>query len=201
MYRTISISVRLVVLSSVRYVIDQIYKQRVSMAAPLSQDPSRPGKGPSSRPNPPGAGAFLTTPSTTTDTGCASLLLTAGSAQSGSGLSSARADTYPASSRFLRHSGLGGITNRRLLLTAPKVPVRILTSGGQNQHQPMRADPPGLHAGSDNSYSAIRGSADSPHFNTRYTGWCGTVGGRDHHPPRYWARYGDHEWVCSIRAA
>ena len=34
-----------------------------------------------------------------------------------------------------------------------------------------------------------------------YTGWCGTVGGRDHHPPRYWARYGDHEWVCSIRAA
>ena len=68
MYRTISISVRLVVLSSVWYVTDQIYTQRVSMAAPPSKDPSRLGKGPSSHPNPPGAGAFLMTPSTTTDT-------------------------------------------------------------------------------------------------------------------------------------
>ena len=134
------------------------------MAAPPSKDPSRPGKGPSSRPNPSGAGAFLTTPSTTTDTGCASSLLTAGSAQSGGVLSSARANTYPASGRFLQHSGLGGIINRRLLLTAPKVPVRILTSGGQNQPQPLRADPPGLHAGPGISLSTIRGSSDSLDF-------------------------------------
>ena len=169
MYRTISISVRLVVLSSVRYVIDQIYTQRVSMAAPPSKDPSRLGKGPSSHPNPSGAGAFLTTPSTTTDTGYASSLLTAGSAQSGGGLSSARANIYPASSRYLWHSGLGDITNRGSLLTAPEVPVRILMSGGQNPHQPMRADPPGLHAGSDISLSTIRGSPDYPHFNAHGT--------------------------------
>ena len=134
------------------------------MAAPPSKDPSRLGKGPSSHPNPPGAGAFLTTPSTTTDTGYASSLLMAGSAQSGGGLSSARANIYPASSRYLRHSGLGDIINRGSLLTAPKVPVRILTSGGQNQYQPIRADPPGLHAGSDISLSTMGVSSDYPHF-------------------------------------
>ena len=164
MYRTISISVRLVVLSSVWYVIDQIYTQRESMAAPPSKDPSRLGKGPSSRPNPPGAGAFLMTPSTATDTGCASSLLMAGSAQSDGVLSSARANIYPARSRYLWHSGLGDIINRGSLLTAPKVPARILMSGGQNQYQPMRADPLGLHAGSDIPLSTKGGSSDYPHF-------------------------------------
>ena len=77
----------------------------------------------------------------TTDTGCASSLLMAGSAQSDGVLSSARANIYPARSRYLWHSGLGDITNRGSLLTAPEVPVRILMSGGQNPHQPMRADP------------------------------------------------------------
>ena len=174
MYRTISISVRLVVLSSVWYVIDQIYTQRESMAAPPSKDPSRLGKGPSSHPNPPGAGAFLMTPSTTTDTGCASSLLMAGSAQSDGVLSSARANIYPARSRYLWHSGLGDIINRGSLLTAPKVPARILTSGGQNQYQLMRADPLGLHAGSDIHLSTKGGSSDYPHFSAH----CVKCGGR-----------------------
>jgi hypothetical protein len=43
----------------------------------------------------------------------------------------------------------------------------------------------------------------SPYFqpSASNTGWCVKVGGRDHHRPRYWVRYGDHEWVCPIRAA
>ena len=106
------------------------------MAAPPSKDPSRLGKGPSSRPNPSGAGAFLTTPSTTTDTGYASSLLTAGSAQSGSGLSSARADIYPASSRFLRHSGLGGIINQRFFLQRPRFPPGYLRPAGRPNINP-----------------------------------------------------------------
>ena len=165
---TISISVRLVVLSSVWYVIDLfVYiAKRVSKAAPPFKDPSRPGnKGFSSHRNLPGAGAFIRTPSTTTDsTDCGPLLLTAGSAQSCGVLSSARADAYPASGCFLQRPGLGSINHQGLLLTAPEVPVRILTSDGQNRMQPLRADPAGLHAGPDTSISTISGSPDSRGF-------------------------------------
>ena len=124
------------------------------MAAPPHQDLPRLGKGPSSQPIPPGAGACITTPSTATDTaGCASSLLTAGSAQPCGALSSARANAHPARGCFLQRPGLESINKRGLLLTAPEDHVRILTSDVKGQIPTLRADPAGLHAGAESAVS------------------------------------------------
>ena len=204
MYRTISISVRLVVLSSVWYVIDLfVYiAKRVSKAAPPFKDPSRPGnKGFSSHRNLPGAGAFIRTPSTTTDsTDCGPLLLTAGSAQSCGVLSSARADAYPASGCFLQRPGLESINNQGLLLTAPKDHVRVLTPNVKSPMPILRADPAGLHAGAEPAVSTARGSSGPRHFMVTEAGFgtpANSLPSTDAGMPNYTDRYRSLPPTCA----
>jgi hypothetical protein len=88
-------------------------------------------------------------------------------------------------------------------------------SGGQNQYQPMRADPLGLHAGSDIPLSTKGGSSDYPHFMVTEAGFgtsakssrlanAGTlyVANRNHNKPQQHsaAATADHKCFSMQRA-
>jgi hypothetical protein len=171
------------------------------MAASPHQDLPRLGKGPSSQPIPPGAGAFLTTPSTATDTaGCASSLLTAGSAQPCGAPSSARANTHPARGRFLQRPGLESINNQGLLLTAPKDHVRVLTPNVKSPMPILRADPAGLHAGAEPAVSTARGSSGPRHFMVTEAGFgtpANSLPSTDAGMPNYTDRYRSLPPTCA----
>jgi hypothetical protein len=130
--RTISISVRLVVLSSVRYVIDLYIPKAMSMAAPPQYGTLRPWRGRLTMPIPPGTGAFVVTPSTYSEAVWTSSPVVAGSVQSGNTSAlTASAKVTQSSGRSLQHPGLGSLPPRnRSPVVASVTPVGCHTVEG-----------------------------------------------------------------------
>ena len=166
MYSTISISVRLVVLSSVWYVTrSNLYAKRESMAAPPSQDPSRLGKGPSSRSIPPGTGAFVVTPSTSPNAVWTSSPAVAGSVQKGDQPAlTASAKANQSTDRSLKHPGLGSsfLRDRSSVVTSIS-PVSAVVPDRDGSRPSLRADLDRLHAGNNPTLSVDQ-SPDYRHF-------------------------------------
>ena len=139
------------------------------MAAPPLKDPSRLGKGPSSRPNPPGTGSFAVTPSTYPKPVWTPSPVVAGSVRSGNKSAlTASAEVTQASGRSLQHPRLGDshLSNRSPAV-ASVAPVSAVVPDRDGQRPYLRADPVRLHAGNTQTLP-VEQSLDSRHFTLVY---------------------------------